>query len=86
MHLDFEEVQKIKNQIQRVSHSVIFNPDGSFTCRRRYEGPASLQEFATDLKRMMIAARRGKIDVLQETVEGAGPSAFFVVVRFKPLR
>ena len=84
--LDFEEVQRIQNQIQRISHSVIFNPDGSFTCRRRYENPSSTEEFAIDLKRIMSAARRGKITIMEKTVEKLGPDTFFVVVRFKPLR
>ena len=86
MHFNFEEVQKIQNQIQRISHSVIFNPDGSFTCRRRYENPTSTEEFAIDLKRIMSAARRGKILIMEKTIEKVGLDTFNVVIRFKPLR
>jgi hypothetical protein len=86
MHFEFEEVQKIQNQIQRISQSVIFNPDGSFTCRRRYETPSSTEEFAIDLKRIMSAARRGKILIMEKTIEKVGLDTFNVVIRFKPLR
>ena len=86
MHFEFEEVQKIQNQIQRISQSVIFNPDGSFTCRRRYETPTSTEEFAIDLKRIMAAAQRGKILILEKTIEKVGPDTSNVVIRFKLLR
>ncbi len=65
---------------------MIFNPDGSFTCRRRYENPTSTEEFAIDLKRIMSAARRGKILIMEKTIEKVGLDTWNVVVRFKPLR
>jgi len=86
MHFDFEEVQKIQNQIQRISQSVMFNQDGSFTCRRRYETPSSTEEFAIDLKRIMAAARRGKILIMEKTIEKVAPDTWNVLIRFKPLR
>ncbi len=85
-HLDFEEVQKIQNQVQRVSHSVTFNQDGSFTCRRRYEAVSTPEQFAIDIKGIMTAARRGKIQILEKTIERLGRDTLYVVVRFKPLR
>lgn len=69
-----------------MSHSVTFNQDGSFTCRRRYESMSSPDQFAKDLKRIIAAARRGKIEILEKTVEQLGPDTQFFVVRFKPLR
>ena len=69
-----------------MSHSVIFNPDGSFTCRRRYESLSSPEQFAIDLKQIVTAARRGKIQILEKTIEHLGPNISYLVVRFKPLR
>lgn len=69
-----------------MSHSVIFNQDGSFTCRRRYQPLASEQQFASDIKQIMSAVRRGKIQILEQSVEKVGPDIFDFVVRFKPLR
>lgn len=69
-----------------MSHSVIFNPDGSFTCRRRYESLSSPEQFAIDLKQIVTAARRGKIQILEKTIEHVGPNISYLVVRFKPLR
>lgn len=86
MHLEFNEVQKIQNQVQRVSHSVIFNQDGSFTCRRRYYPTATPEQFATDIRRVLVAARHRKIEILEQTVETSGPNVAYFVVRFKPLR
>ncbi len=86
MHLDFEEVLKIQNQVQRVSHSVTFNQDGSFTCRRQYDPFSTPEQFAIDIRRIMTAARRGKIEILEKTTEYAGRNVSYFVVRFKPLR
>jgi hypothetical protein len=69
-----------------VSHSVTFNQDGSFTCRRRYESMSSPEQFAIDIKGIMSAARRGKIQILEKTIERIGPDVMYAVVRFKPLR
>ena len=69
-----------------MSHSVIFNPDGSFTCRRRYESLSSPEQFAIDLKQIVTAARRGKIQILEKTIEHVGPNLSYLVVRFKLLR
>ena len=63
-----------------------FNQDGSFTCRRRYEPMSTPDQFARDIQRIMTAARRGKIEILEKAVESVGPDVFFFVVRFKPLR
>ena len=65
---------------------MIFNPDGSFTCRRRYESLSSAEQFAIDLKQIVTAARRGKIQILEKTIEHVGPNISYLVVRFKPLR
>jgi hypothetical protein len=65
---------------------VIFNADGSFTCRRRYESLSSPEQFAIDLKQIVTAARRGKIQILEKTIEKIGPNVSFLLVRFKPLR
>lgn len=69
-----------------MSHSVTFNQDGSFTCRRRYESMSTPEQFAMDIKGIMSAARRGKIQILGKTIERIGPETLYVVVRFKPLR
>ena len=69
-----------------MSHSVIFNPDGSFTCRRRYEPMSSPQQFARDIQRIVIAVRRGKIQIMEQSIEGLGDNVSYFVVRFKPLR
>jgi hypothetical protein len=34
----------------------------------------------------MSAARRGKIQILEKTIERIGPDVMYAVVRFKPLR
>ncbi len=86
MHLNFHEVQKIKNQLYRVSHTVVFNPDGSFTCRRRYEQVWSSEQFSIDIRRIMMAAQRGKIEILENTIERKAPGVMDFVVKFKPLR
>lgn len=65
---------------------MIFNPDGSFTCRRRYEPMSTPEQFAMDIQRIVTAARRGKIQILEKTIEGVGSNVSFFVVRFKPLR
>ena len=69
-----------------MSHSVIFNSDGSFTCRRRYEPMSSPQLFARDIQRIVTAVRRGKIQIMELSTEGVGENFAFFVVRFKPLR
>ena len=69
-----------------MSHSVIFNPDGSFTCRRRYEPMSSPQQFARDIQRIVTAMSRGKIQILELSTEGIGDNVGYFVVRFKPLR
>jgi hypothetical protein len=86
VHLDFQEVRKIQDQVQRISHSVTFNPDGSFTCRRRYQPLASPEIFAIELQRLMQAAQNGKIRILEKRVESFGPGVQYFLVRFKPLR
>ncbi len=63
-----------------------FNQDGSFTCRKRYEPTSTPDQFARDIQQIMTAARRGKIKILEKTVEAQGPNVAFFVVRFKPLR
>ena len=69
-----------------MSHSVTFNQDGSFTCRRRYQPTSTPEQFAIDIKQIMSAARRGKIQILEKTIESEGPNVSNFVVRFKPLR
>ncbi|MBI3625907.1 MAG: hypothetical protein HY215_07150 [Candidatus Rokubacteria bacterium] len=63
-----------------------FNQDGSFTCRRRYEPSSTAEQFAIDIKQIVSAARRGKIQILEKTVEQVGPNVSYFLVRFKPLR
>ncbi|MBI4588439.1 MAG: hypothetical protein HY725_06340 [Candidatus Rokubacteria bacterium] len=63
-----------------------FNQDGSFTCRRRYEPTSTPEQFARDIGGILIAARRGKIQILEKTIEREGPNVLYFVVRFKPLR
>lgn len=36
--------------------------------------------------KLVLAARRGKIQIIEQTVEQRGPNSVYVVVRFKPLR
>ena len=69
-----------------MSHSVIFNPDGSFTCRRRYDPMSTAEQFAIDIKQIVTAARRGRIQILEKTIEKVGPNVSYLLVRFKPLR
>ena len=69
-----------------MSHSVTFNQDGSFTCRRRYQPTSTPEQFAIDIKQIMSAARRGRIQILEKTVENEGSNISYFVVRFKPLR
>lgn len=50
------------------------------------ETPSSTEEFAIDLKRIMSAARRGKILIMEKTIEKVETDTWNVVLRFKPLR
>jgi len=43
-------------------------------------------QFVRDIQAIMVAARRGKIEILEKTIEAQGPNLAFFVVRFKPLR
>jgi hypothetical protein len=43
-------------------------------------------QFVRDIQAIMVAARRGKIKILEKTVEAQGPNVAFFLVRFKPLR
>ena len=62
------------------------NQDGSFTCRRRYEPLSTPEHFAIDIKQIVTAALRGKIQILEKTIERVGPNVSYFLVRFKPLR
>ncbi len=85
MHLAVEDLQKIQHHIQRVSHSVTFNADESFTCRRPCDAVAGAEQFASDLQRVLVAARR-KIQIMSKVTEQLGPNLLYAVVRFKVIR
>ncbi len=85
MHLTLEDARKIQNQVQRFSHAVTMNSDESFTCRRPCDTPSGSEQFASDLQRVLVAARR-KIQIMSKVTEQFGPNLVYAVVRFKVIR
>lgn len=85
MRLAGDDARKIQNHVQRVSLSVTFNADESFTCPRPCDAVAGAEQFASDLQRVLVAARR-KIQIMSKVTEQFGPNLLYAVVRFKIIR